>query len=340
MSKTTILIFLVIILFAGFILSLCLGSVLLSPSQIIDALFSGKSSIYSDIIIEYRLPKAITAVIAGMALSISGLLMQNFFRNPLAGPFVLGVSSGAGLFVAILIMTGWYAGLSLGSIDIHQSTMVSFAAIIGAMAVLLLLLLIQSINKDYTTLLIVGLMISSAVSAVISLIQYFSQSQDIQRYLLWTMGSLGALSWWEISGLVIALLVCVTVLIVIIKPLNALNLGESYALSMGVKVQTVRILILLTSGVLAGMITAYCGPIGFIGLAVPHLSRQFLKTFHPAWLIPGTAITGGAILLFCDIIAQVPGMDFVLPINTVTALFGAPWVIIYLLRKKLSGTFN
>ncbi|NMM49503.1 iron ABC transporter permease [Flammeovirgaceae bacterium KN852] len=331
---------LIVVLCLGFILSLCLGSVLLTPGQLFDAFSGNGDSIYSDIIIDYRLPKAITALIAGIALSISGLLMQNFFRNPLAGPFVLGVSSGAGLFVAILIMTGWYAGFAIIGIEIHQTTMVSFAAIFGAMAVLILLLLIQSINKDYTTLLIVGLMISSAVSAMISLIQYFSQSQDIQRYLLWTMGSLGALSWMEISGLGISLIICLVLLLFIIKPLNALNLGESYALSMGVKVQTVRIIVLLIAGILAGMITAYCGPIGFIGLAVPHLTRQFFKTYHPAWLIPGTAITGGAILLFCDIIAQMPGFDYVLPINTVTALFGAPWVIVYLLRKKISGNFN
>jgi iron complex transport system permease protein len=323
-------------LFILFLISIALGSVAI-PSDEILGLFFGKEmskEAWETIILDFRIPKALTAILAGAALSVSGLIMQTFFRNPLAGPFVLGISSGAGLGVALLILAGGLLGLGFNWDVASGPWMMVWAATSGAAIVMGLVLLVAVRIPDSMTLLIIGLMFGSATGAMVSVLQYFSEAGEIQAYLIWTFGSLGNLSWyqWKVFAPMVfaGLLICTF----LAKPLNAMLLGEAYAKSMGISIRRVRIGIIISTSLLAGAVTAFCGPIAFIGIAVPHLTRGLYPVSDHRKLLPAVALTGASVLLVCDIIAQLPGTAQMLPINAVTSLIGAPVVIWVIMRRK------
>ncbi len=322
-----------------FLVDVSLGSVFIPFKSIIAILFGDDTSneAWYYIIMQFRIPKAITAILAGVGLSISGLQMQTLFRNPLAGPFVLGISSGASLGVALLLL----AGFSISQVLDFEITMGSglqvVAATVGAALVLLMVMLVSLRIRDSMTLLIVGLMFGSATGALVSVLQFFSNKDQLQEYLLWTFGSLGGLSWGEVMIFTPTILLGAALSVLFIKPLNALLLGEHYAQSMGVNLKTSRFWIIISTSILAGSITAFCGPIAFIGIAVPHLTRLLINTADHRVLIPAVALCGAILMLFCDIISQVPFSDSALPINIITSLIGAPIVIWVILRGKNIG---
>lgn len=322
----------------SFLLNLSMGSVWIPPSEILSGLWSGawEKDSWEQIILHYRAPKAFVAIIAGMGLSVCGLQMQTFFRNPLAGPFVLGISSGAGLGVALLMLSGTVIGISALGLN---SWIIALAGIMGAGAMLLGVSLIAWRVKDSMTLLIVGLMVGSAVSAVVSVLSFFSGAEALKMYTVWSMGSLGALNWSQVGVLGLILLIGTVPIIFSIKAYNALLLGEPYARSMGIRTERLRWLMIGSTGILAGGITAFCGPIAFLGIAVPHLARMLWKTSDHRILFPGSALLGAILLLLCDALGHIPGWSSTLPINAVTSLVGAPLVISLILRKNLSKDF-
>lgn len=325
-----------------FIFNISLGSVSIPFSEIFAVLSGQESERYAwqQIVLQFRLPKAITATLVGAGLALSGLQMQTLFRNPLAGPFVLGISSGASLGVALLVMAGVSIGGFLAMDGILGTWMIVFAASIGSALVLLLVVAASLRIKDSMTLLILGLMFGSATGAIVSVLQYFSEAEQIQAYLIWTFGSLGGLNWGDMYIFVPVVLLGSIIVFVMQKPLNALLLGENYAQSMGLNLRMTRIWIIASTSLLAGSITAFCGPIAFIGITVPHFARILFDTADHKVLVPAVALCGAALMLFCDIIAQIPGAEQTLPINAVTSLFGAPVVIwIILSRKNIRNSF-
>jgi len=303
-----------------------------------DVLYSllGKSTGHDTwhyIILDYRLPKTITAILVGSSLSVSGLLMQTLFRNPLAGPFVLGISSGASLGVALLLLSAGVFGGSVAFLATANFSM-ALAASLGAFLVLSAVLVAASRVRNTMSILIIGLMFGSFTGAIISILAYFSSAEQLQQFMFWSFGSLGNLSWQEL-GLFFTIYVLGMVFIVfIIKPLNSLLLGENYAKSMGVNFKTTRTISLIATSLLTGVSTAFSGPIAFIGLAVPHITRLLISSSNHKVLLPSVAIIGAIVMLISDTIAQLPNSDFTLPINAVTTLFGAPVVIWLLLRKR------
>ena len=334
-QKTTLFIFLILLLAGAFIADLAIGSVAIPARDIVNILFSGQATRpeWRTILIDFRLPRAITAVLAGTALSVSGLQMQTIFRNPLAGPFVLGISAGASLGVAILVMGFTVAGASLSFGFLSNWTIVG-AAWIGSGLILLLILLISARIRDIMTILILGIMFGSAASAVVSILQYFSNEAMLKIFIIWTMGSLGNVTYSQMQVLVPGILAGLLIAFFLSKILNALLLGENYAVSMGLNIKTARFLIFLSTSLLAGTITAFCGPIGFIGIAVPHLTRLFFKTSDHRILLPASMLLGSVILIFSDIVSQLPGYDATIPINSVTALLGIPVVIWIILKNR------
>jgi iron complex transport system permease protein len=338
-SIRTLFLILSVLLLVSFILDLFLGSVFIGPSDVVRALFARTGNINETIILKFRLPKAITSLIVGIALSISGLQMQTLFRNPMAGPYVLGISSGASLGVAFIIL-GFSADMTLGKIStIGNWTLVS-ASWVGAGAVMILILIISARVKNIMTVLIIGIMLASGISAVVSIMQYFSSESMLKAYIVWTMGSLGNLTAEQIKILCLSVALGVIISFLSIKMLNAMLLGETYAGSIGLSIRPARFILIAGTSTLAGTVTAFCGPIGFIGIAVPHIARIIFRTADHKILIPGTILIGGIILLLSDIISQLPGSDNVLPVNSVTALVGIPiviWVIIK--NRKYSEIF-
>ena len=277
------------------------------------------------ILMQLRLPKALTAVIAGVALSLSGLQMQTLFRNPLAGPSVLGVSSGATLGVAFLVMLGSVLGFSAAS------GWMILCAVLGAMLILLVVLFISFRVQGGATLLIVGMMIGSVAGALVNVLQNYADPDSLKLYITWTLGSLAAVGWAEMRWLVALFLTGTALAILLIKPLNGLLLGEDYAASLGIPVRRVRTLLILSTGLLAGGVTAFCGPIAFVGVAVPHIARGLMRTSNHRLTLPAAALVGADLLLLCDIICY--SATYPLPISTVSALFGAPIVIWVILRR-------
>ena len=327
-----------LLLGVSFLLNLSLGSVWIPFGEIVAGLFSGEWSkaSWEQIILNYRLPKVIVAICAGIGLSLSGLQMQTFFRNPLAGPFVLGISSGAGLGVAILMLAGSAFGFVLSGVN---SWAIAFAGVLGAGLVLSAVSLVAWKVKDSMTLLIVGLMFGSAVSAVISVLSYFSGAEALKLFTVWSMGSLGALGWSQVGILGMLIFIGCIPVFGSIKSYNALLLGEAYAKSMGIRTEKMRWLMIGSTGILAGGITAFCGPIAFIGIAVPHLARIVWKSSDHRILFPASALIGGILLLLCDAAGQLPGFASTLPINAVTSLVGAPIVIGLILKRNFSRDF-
>lgn len=320
-----------LLLLGASVLNISLGSVSIPFDQILKALVgqSMENASWEYIIYNYRLPKAITAIFVGGGLALSGLLMQTLFRNPLAGPFVLGISSGASLGAALLLM-----GASLLGGFLFSDFSLVVAASLGSFLVLLIVLLVANRIRDTMALLIIGLMFGSITSAIVSVLAYFSSAEQLQRFIFWSYGSVGDLSWnqnWILGGIV---LLGVVLSVLSIKSLNAFLLGENYAQSLGINLKKSRLTLIIATGLLAGSITAFAGPIAFVGLAVPHLTRQIFNTMEHKTLVPAVFLYGAILMLFCDTIAQLPTSAKVLPINAITSMVGAPVVIWLLVRKR------
>ena len=337
--KTLIFVFLCVVLLILFVLDILLGSVSIKASDVLKAFFSDTGSNFETIILKFRLPKAITALSVGIALSLSGLQMQTIFRNPMAGPYVLGISSGASLGVAFVIL-GFSANISPDSVGSLGNWVLVAASWVGAGIIMAFIMVISSKVKDIMTILILGIMLSSGISAIVTIMQYFSNETMLKAYVIWTMGSLGNLTSAQLNVLLISVSAGILLSLLSVKMLNAMLLGENYASSIGLNIKLSRALIFACTSILAGSVTAFCGPIGFIGIAVPHITRIIFKTSDHKILVPGTIITGGAVMLASDLISQLPGSESVLPVNSVTSLIGIPVVIWVILRnRKYSGAF-
>jgi iron complex transport system permease protein len=315
-----------------FISDLLVGFVELSLSDVFASLF-GEEVNATKILYKFRLPKSCVAVFTGVSLSVAGLQMQTIFRNPLADPYVLGVSSGAGLGVALFIM----GVSSFTIIEPLRSAGTYMAALGGSASVMVLILLVSSRVKDVMSVLILGVMFGSGISAIISILQYFGDSAGVKTYVIWTMGSLGSVSSDKLLLMGVALILGLIISIYSIKSLNVLLLGETYAKSSGVNIQRSRNLIFLGTSILTGTATAFCGPIGFIGISVPHLTRMLFRQSDHRTLMPGAMLIGACIMLLCDIISQSIVKDVTLPINSITALLGIPVIIFVIVGYKRMG---
>lgn len=326
--------FLLLLLALAFTLNLFVGSVHIPIGEIISIL-TGEydEGIFKNIILNYRLPRAVTAVFAGIGLSISGLLMQTFFRNPLAGPYVLGISSGASLGVALVVLGGVGLNAYLSFSEPGQ-WMTILGAICGALLVFVVILIFSRFVSDVTSLLIIGLMFSSATAALVSVLQYFSQPESVKAFLIWTFGDLASVTRQEMYIMLPILMLALIGSVFLIKPLNILQLGETYARNAGLAIKRTRYMIIGVTAVLAGTITAFCGPIAFIGLAVPHIARMVLDQMDHRRIMPVAAIIGAIVLLVCDVLSRAPGFTQTLPLNAITSLFGGPLVIWLIVRKK------
>ena len=318
-----------------FLLNISLGSINIPIKDVYTSLLHGTCSkeSWNYIILNYRLPKAIVAILIGIGLSISGLLMQTLFRNPLAGPYVLGLSSGASLGVAVVIL-----GASLLPISLSEFFLSSFGIIIasslGSFFVLVSVLVIAKRLRDTMAILIVGLMFGSLTSAIVGSLTYFSSAEQLQKFTFWSLGNLGNLTWNSIGILTFCVTLGILLSVFSIKPLNALLLGENYARSLGINYKKTKYIILFATSILAGSITAFVGPIAFVGLAVPHIAKLVFQTSNHKILFWSTLLFGAIIMLICDSITQIPGTEFILPINAITSIFGAPIVIWLLVRKR------
>lgn len=318
-----------IALVACFIIDIMVGSVGISPREVWAALTGGECDpIKARIVIDIRLMKAIVALLAGAALSVSGLQMQTLFRNPLAGPYVLGVSSGASLGVALFILGAPIVGMA--SSPLLSTLGVAGAAWIGSAAILAAVAALSHRIKDIMVILILGIMIDSGVSAIVQIMQYLSNEESLKSFVIWTMGSLGDVTSAQLGLFIPAVVAGIIITIAVIKPLNMLLLGEAYARTMGLNIGRTRLMIMLSTTLLAGTVTAFCGPIGFIGLAIPHVARALFRNADHRTLMPATALTGALSLLLCDIISKL----LTLPVNTITALLGIPIVIWVVVRNK------
>lgn len=317
------------------IMNVSLGSVDIPLRDVLKSLLgnSTQQDTWEYIIINYRVPKAITAIMVGSGLAIGGLLMQTLFRNPLAGPYVLGISSGASLGVAIMILGSSILG---GSFLVYSqsSILLTLAASAGSFLVLFAVMLVSRKVKNTMSILIIGLMFGSITAAAISVLAYFSSAENLQQYLFWSFGSLGNLSWNEIITFFIVYIIGLILVVPSIKPLNSLLLGENYAKSLGTNFNRTKNLVLVATSLLTGVITAFSGPIAFVGLASPHITKLVFHTSDHKVLLPAVAFFGAIIMLISDTIAQLPNSEYTLPINAITSIFGAPVVIWLLLRKK------
>jgi iron complex transport system permease protein len=323
-----------IILVLAFLLNLSLGSVKIPFMDVVQSLTGGKASkpAWDYIILNYRLPKAITALLAGMGLSVSGLLMQTLFRNPLAGPDVLGLSSGASLGVAFVILgAGILPGIMTGFFLSPYGLVL--ASTLGSLLVLLAILVVSQRLRDTMAILIIGLMFSSFTGAIVGVLTFFSTSEQLQKFTFWSLGSLGNLAWEDIIILAVACFIGLLLSAICIKPLDALLLGERYAKSMGVNFKRARFIIIVAASLLTGTVTAFAGPIAFVGLVVPHIAKLLFRTSSHIILYIATLLTGSIILLICDTFTQMPGSEYVLPINAITSIIGAP-IVIWLLMHK------
>ncbi len=303
-----------------FCVDLSVGAVSIPVADVWAALTGGDCPDATAFIVRnIRLIKAVVALLTGAALSVSGLQMQTLFRNPLAGPYVLGISSGASLGVALVVLAGMSSSIGIAG-----------AAWVGAAAVLIVIASVGHRIKDIMVILILGMMFSSGVGAVVQILQYLSKEESLKAFVIWTMGSLGDVTGTQLAVLAPAVVVGLILAVATIKPLNLLLFGEEYAVTMGLNLRRSRLLLFLSTTLLAGTVTAFCGPIGFIGLAMPHVARMLMRDSDHRVLIPATALAGGAVLLLCDITSKL----FTLPINAITALLGIPVVVWVVLRNK------
>jgi iron complex transport system permease protein len=339
LSNTKYLFFILLsgILILAFLLDIALGSVQIPLNEVVKVLLTGEAEkiSWTNIVFKFRLPKAITATLSGAALGVSGLQMQTIFRNPLAGPFVLGISSGASLGVALVVLTANFvgAGAIFQSLGVFGDLSLVIASSLGAAAVLGLVLFVSRRVQDTMTLLILGLLFGYATSALVSILLQFSDRQQVQTYLQWTFGSFGGVTWRQIPLLGGVVFLGLVVAAVLSKPLNVLLLGESYALTLGLNLKRTRFWVITSASILAGVITAFCGPIAFLGVAVPHLCRSMFNSYDHRILVPAVVIMGAIMALAADLMCTIPGNQTVLPLNSVTALIGTPVVSWVILRR-------
>ncbi|MEM7792368.1 MAG: iron ABC transporter permease [Verrucomicrobiota bacterium] len=336
LGRWPIFIILCLAAFVIALISICLGSEPLAPATVFQCIAGGDSvdPILQQIVVDFRLPRVLTALIAGAALATAGLLMQTIFRNPLADPFVLGVNSGASLGVAIALLVLTPAGISLTTnLNFSGQTLIVLSATAGAAATLFIVLsLFQRV--DIMSLLIIGLMISYAVSSLVSILIFFSMAERLQSFLNWSFGDFGSVGWLHLPVFGPAVIIGLVATLFLMKPLDALLLGQEYAESIGTRTKPARFFGLLAASLLAGTVTGFCGPIGFLGIAAPHLARFLFNTSTHRILIPATLLIGGILALTADLFARAPGFDFSLPLNAITALIGAPVITLALIRQR------
>ena len=309
------------------LLDVCCGSVWISPFRLID--IANSQSPIANILMHLRLPKMLTAILAGASLSVAGLMMQTLFRNPLAGPYILGVSSGASLGVALVTMVTTILPLAF---SLSPHSLIATSAILGSILTMLLVMLFARRIRSNVTLLIVGMMVGNIAGALVNMIQNFANPDSLKLFVVWTLGSLSGVSWEELPTLAIGIAIAAIIVLMLIKPLNGLLLGEDYARGLGIHVERTRWMMVLASCLLAGSVTAFCGPIAFIGVAVPHIARGIFATSNHRLTVPASALIGANILLVCDILCNLG--TYSLPISTMSALFGAPIILWIVLKKK------
>ena len=330
--------FLLLLLLA--LLDVCSGSIWISPLSTLNSQLRGvpdeahgfvgcTSTLHSQLLLHLRLPKMLTAILAGASLSVAGLMMQTLFRNPLAGPYILGVSSGASLGVALVTMVTTILPLAFSP---SPHSLIATSAIIGSMLTMLLVMLFARRIRSNVTLLIVGMMVGNIAGALVNMIQNFANPDSLKLFVVWTLGSLSGVSWEELPTLAIGIAIAAIIVLMLIKPLNGLLLGEDYARGLGIHVERTRWMMVLASCLLAGSVTAFCGPIAFIGVAVPHIARGIFATSNHRLTVPASALIGANILLVCDILCNLG--TYSLPISTMSALFGAPIILWIVLKKK------
>ena len=340
MKKPVTLYILLLALSIGvlFLLNLFLGSVDIPFRSIWNILWGmdeGESVIWQNIIWKSRVPQALTAMVAGAGLAVSGLQMQTVFRNPLAGPSVLGISSGASLGVAfVVLLSGSIGGIALSRLGFMGEIALTMAAIIGALSIMALIVYVSQKVHGNVTLLIIGVMIGYVANAVIGVLKFFSVEEDIRAYVIWGLGSFARVSGNQMMVFVCIMAVLLPLSFLLIKTLNLLLLGDAYARNLGLNIKRARLQVIACSGVLVAIVTAYCGPITFLGLAVPHLCRGIFRSSDHRILMPASLLAGGALALLCNLIARMPGFEGALPVNSVTALVGAPVVVSVLFKKR------
>lgn len=335
-SVTLSMLLLVAAILILFFLNLLLGSVEIPVKSVWNIITggSGESEIWRNILLKSRVPQSLTALVAGAGLAISGLQMQTVFRNPLAGPSVLGISSGASLGVAfVVLLSGSIGGVALSSLGFFGELALTVASIAGALSVMALIVFVSQKVKGNVTLLIIGVMIGYVANAVIGVLKFFSVEEDIRAYVIWGLGSFARVSGNQVVVFVCIMSVLLPLSFLLIKTLNLLLLGDAYARNLGLNIKRARLFVITCSGVLVAIVTAYCGPITFLGLAVPHLCRGIFRSSDHRILMPASLLAGAALALLCNLIARMPGFEGVLPVNSVTAIVGAP-VVIYVLFKK------
>ena len=318
------------------IVNLLLGSVKIPVGDVCTILLGDSSNeIWANIILKSRLPQALTAIVAGAGLAVSGLQMQTVFRNPLAGPSVLGISNGSALGVAfVVLLSGRIGGVALSRLGYLGDAAISVAAVIGSLAVLMLIVWISQKVKGNVTLLIIGVMIGYLANAIIGVLKFLSPEEDVKSFVVWGLGSFSRVSGDEMILFVVLMCILLPLACLLVKSMNLLLLGDRYAANLGLNIRRSRLLVIMSSGVLVAIVTAYCGPIMFIGLAVPHLARAIFRTSDHRVLMPATMLCGAALALVCNLIARMPGFEGALPVNSVTALVGAPVIAMLLFRRR------
>lgn len=322
---------------AFLILNLLLGTVKIPVEDVIDILLGNDvdNKIWTNIVMKSRLPQSLTAAMAGAGLAVSGLLMQTVFRNPLAGPSVLGISSGASLGVAcVVLLSGSIGGVALSKLGVIGEVTITLSAIIGSLLIMALIAFVAQKVKGNVTLLIMGVMIGYIANAIIGVLKFFSAEEDIRAYVIWGLGSFSRVSGGQTTVFIVLMLILLPTAFFLIKTLNLLLLGDSYARNLGLNIKRARLLVIGCSGVLVAVVTAYCGPIVFLGLAVPHICRGLFHTSNHATILPASLLGGGSLALLCNLIARLPGFEGALPVNSVTALVGAPVVMWVLFNKR------
>lgn len=330
-----ILLILSIPLFA--LLNLAMGSVEIPVSEVFSILFGGgsESDVWTNIVMMTRVPQTLTAMACGAGLAVAGLEMQTVFHNPLAGPSVLGISSAASLGVAfVVLLSGTLGGGIMSRFGLVGNTALTMAAIVGALAVMMLIVYLSRRVQSNVTLLIAGVMIGYIASAIIGVLKYFSSEEDIRAYVIWGLGSFSRVTGGQVYVFCSLMAVLLPLTFLLVKPLNMLLMGERYATNLGLNIRRARLLIISSAGILIAIVTAYCGPIMFLGLAVPHICRGIFRTSDHRILIPSTILGGASLALLCNLIARLPGFEGALPINSVTALIGAPVALWVLLKRK------
>ena len=322
------------------IVNLLLGSVEIPVGDVCRILAGDTSNeIWTNIIWQSRLPQVMTAVVAGAGLAVSGLQMQTVFRNPLAGPSVLGISNGSALGVAfVVLLSGRIGGVALSRLGYLGDAAMSVAAIIGALAVMMLIVWLSQKVKGNVTLLIIGVMIGYLANAIIGVLKFLAPEEDVKSFVVWGLGSFSRVSGDEMVLFIVLMCILLPLACLLVKDMNLMLLGDRYASNLGLNIRRSRMLVIVSSGILVAIVTAYCGPIMFIGLAVPHLARAIFRTSDHRTLMPATALCGAVLALFCNFIARMPGFEGALPVNSVTALVGAPVIAVVLFGKRKNET--